>query len=437
MHRLLFASLMTLMSVPLPAMAQAPASAAAADLQSAFDRVIANPADVAANLRYGRAAEAAGQPRKALAAYERAATHAPDNEEAQAALRRLKLVIEPSTTRILVGFGMGFDSNAEYQTRQLNSGTLITERLGGGSDVNANASLRVIDERLIDGRRWRSRANIFGDFHIRGRNRDGHYASVETGPMFAGWNGVMISPSLAAEVGFADYKHLFHSLGLAVTAEFPQGYLKRLRLGFAGTRFEPSLAPRNGYSFSGKAEFGASDVAFRGDAMHLTPYAVRYQGAATTGEETYTEAGVRLAYIAPLGGPALGFSGIFLSPEFTVTGRWYDGFEAASTVNLGSRQDYRLIPESALLAPNSSARLSPRSFITSSTACGRTMPVTATTTTVPACTWSRSSRRCVVPSRSRPSPSSPSAVRRWRSRSMSASPRRSSTACKVRSARGR
>jgi len=344
MHRLLFASLMTLMSVPLPAMAQAPASAAAADLQSAFDRVIANPADVAAYLRYGRAAEAAGQPRKALAAYERAATHAPDNEEAQAALRRLKLVIEPSTTRILVGFGMGFDSNAEYQTRQLNSGTLITERLGGGSDVNANASLRVIDERLIDGRRWRSRANIFGDFHIRGRNRDGHYASVETGPMFAGWNGVMISPSLAAEVGFADYKHLFHSLGLAVTAEFPQGYLKRLRLGFAGTRFEPSLAPRNGYSFSGKAEFGASDVAFRGDAMHLTPYAVRYQGAATTGEETYTEAGVRLAYIAPLGGPALGFSGIFLSPEFTVTGRWYDGFEAASTVNLGSRQDYRLIP---------------------------------------------------------------------------------------------
>jgi hypothetical protein len=71
---------------------------------------------------------------------------------------------------------------------------------------------------------------------------------------------------------------------------------------------------------------------------------VRYRGSANTGEETYTEAGMRMAYIAPLGGPALGFTGIFLSPEFTVTGRWYDGSEAAATGNLGARQDYRLIP---------------------------------------------------------------------------------------------
>lgn len=344
MRRLLFVSLLAMMPAAFPAMAQAPSAGANAELQAAFDQIMANPADVAANLRYGRAAEAAGQPRKALAAYERAVANAPGNAEAQAAFQRLKLIVEPPTTRILVGFGVMFDSNAEYQSRQLNSGTLITEQLGGGSDVNANASLRVIDERLIAGQRWRSRAQLFGDLHARGRHRDGHYASVETGPMFAGWNGIMISPSLAAEVGFADYKYLFHSLGVAITTEFPAGYLKRLRLGFASTRFEPSLSQRNGYSFSGKAEFAASDIAYRGDAMHLTPYAVRYQSAAATGEETYIETGIRLAYIAPLGGPALGFTGIFLSPEFTVTGRWYDGFEAAAPVNLGARQDYRLIP---------------------------------------------------------------------------------------------
>jgi hypothetical protein len=347
MRRLLFASLLALTPVALPAVGQSPAppAAASAELQAAFDQVMANPADVAANLRYGRAAEAAGQPRKALAAYERAATNAPHNEEAQAAFQRLKLALEPTTTRILVGFGVMFDSNADYQVRQLNSGNLILEQLGGGHDFNANASLRILDERVIDGRRWRSRAQFFGDLHARGRNRDAHYAALETGPMFAGWNGVIISPSIAAEVGFSDYKYLFHSLGLAITTEFPRGYLKRLRLGFAGTQFEPALAQRNGYSFSGKAEFAASDLAFTGDAMHLTPYAVRYRGAATSGEESYAEMGARLAYVAPLGGPALGFSGgIFLSPEFTVTGRWYDGFEAAAPVNLGSRQDYRLIP---------------------------------------------------------------------------------------------
>jgi hypothetical protein len=342
MRRLLLASLLAFAPVALPAMAQAPSAAAGAELQAAFDQVMANPADAAANMRYGRAAEAAGQPRKALAAYERAAANG--DQEALAALQRLKLAIEPATTRILVGFGVMFDSNADYQTRQLNSGTLITERLGGGSDVNVNASLRIIDERVIDGRRWRSRAQLFGDLHARGRNRDGHYASIESGPMFAIWNGITILPSLAGEIGFADYTYLFHSLGLAITAEMPRGYLKRLRVGFAGTQFEPSLAQRNGYSFSGKAEFAASDIAFAGDAAHLTPYAVRYRGAATTGEETYTEAGVRLAYIAPLGGPALGFSGIFLSPELTVSGRWYAGFEAAAPVNLGARHDYRLIP---------------------------------------------------------------------------------------------
>lgn len=344
MRRLLFASLLALLPVTIPAMAQAPSAAASAELQAAFDQVIANPADVAANLRYGRAAEAAGQPRKALAAYERAALNAPGNEEAQAAFQRLKLVIEPATTRFLVGFGARFDSNADYQSRQLNTGTLILEQLGGGGDVNANASIRIFDERVIDGRRWRSRAQLFGDFHVNGRHRDGHYASVEFGPMFAGWNGVMISPSLVGEVGFADYRYLFSSLGLALTTEFPHGYLKRLRLGFAGTQFEPALAQRNGYSFSGKAEFAASNLAFIGDAVHVTPYAVRYRGAASSGEETYTEGGVRIAYIAPLGGPVLGFNGIFLSPEFTVSGRLYDGFEAASPVNLGPRQDYRLIP---------------------------------------------------------------------------------------------
>lgn len=344
MRRLLFASPLALTPVTVPAMAQAPSAAASAELQAAFDQVISNPADVAANMRYGRAAEAAGQPRKALAAYERAATNAPGNEEAQAAFQRLNLVIEPTTTRILVGFGVMFDSNADYQTRQLNAGTLILEQLGGGSDVNANASLRILDERVIDGRRWRSRAQLFGDFHVSGRHRDAHYAAVETGPMFASRNGIMISPSLVGEIGFADYSYLFHSLGLAITAELPRGYLKRLRVGFTGTRFEPALAQRNGYSFSGKAEFAASDVAFTGDAIHVTPYAVRYRGAASSGEETYTEGGVRIAYIAPLGGPALGFSGIFLSPEFTVTGRWHDGFEAAAPVNLGAREDYRLIP---------------------------------------------------------------------------------------------
>jgi len=343
MRRLLFALLLALTPAAFPAMAQAPA-AANAELQAAFEQVMANPADVAANMRYGRAAEAAGQPRKALAAYERVVQQAPGNAEAQAAYARLKLVVEPPTTRILVGFGVAFDSNADYQTRQLNSGTLITEQLGGGSDVNANASLRIIDERLIGDMRWRSRAQLFGDFHVRGRNRDGDYGSLETGPMLAVWNGIMISPSIAGEIGLADYKYLFHSLGFALTAEFPVGYLKRLRMGVARTRFEPSLAQRNGYSFSGKAEFSASDVAFTGDAAHLTPYAVRYWGAAATGEETYFETGMRLAYIAPLTGPALGFSGIFLSPEFTVSGRWYDGFEAAAPVNLGARQDYRLIP---------------------------------------------------------------------------------------------
>ncbi|MGE0425178.1 MAG: hypothetical protein AB7O88_23160 [Reyranellaceae bacterium] len=342
LRRLVLASLLGVAPATLPAMAQAPSASAGAELRAAFDQVMANPADVAANMRYGQAAEAAGQPRKALAAYERAAAHG--DAEAMAAYERLKLVVEPATTRILVGFGVMFDSNADYQTRQLNSGTLITEQLGGGFDVNANASLRIIDERVIDGRRWRSRAQLFGDFHVRGRNRDGHYASIESGPMFAAWNGIMISPSLAGEVGFADYKYLFHSLGLAITAEMPHGYLKRLRVGFAGTQFAPSLAQRNGYSFSGKAEFAASDIAFTGDAAHLTPYAVRYRGSASSGEETYTEAGMRLAYVAPLGGPALGFSGIFVSPELTVSGRWYAGFEAASPVNLGARHDYRLIP---------------------------------------------------------------------------------------------
>src|SRR5215470_13514607 len=85
------------------------------NLSDLNNQILDNPQDVALNLRYAHAAEAAGKPRLALAAYERILINDPTNAEARAGYERVRRAIEPDFTVTRVEVGVAHDSNV-YNT---------------------------------------------------------------------------------------------------------------------------------------------------------------------------------------------------------------------------------------------------------------------------------------------------------------------------------
>src|SRR5262249_52798950 len=113
------------------------------NLSDLNNQILDNPQDVSLNLRYAQAAEAAGKPRLALAAYERILINDPHNEEARRGYERVRRTLEPGYTVTRVEVGVRSDSDP------LN--------LRNGQDATtyfANATL--VDERTLGPSRWRT-----------------------------------------------------------------------------------------------------------------------------------------------------------------------------------------------------------------------------------------------------------------------------------------
>src|SRR5204862_3667739 len=99
-------------------LASPPATAASDELSQAFQQVLRNPADTQANLRYARAAEAAGKPRWALATYERILVNDPNNEEAQRGMQRMRRAIQPPNTLFTAEIGGAWSSNPRQDPKK-------------------------------------------------------------------------------------------------------------------------------------------------------------------------------------------------------------------------------------------------------------------------------------------------------------------------------
>ncbi|MBL8674665.1 MAG: hypothetical protein JNL07_07255 [Rhodospirillales bacterium] len=326
--------------------AAAPASAALqTELERAFQSVLANPADREANLRYAKAAEDAGQPRKALAAYERMLLNDPRDDVARRGYERLKLNADPPFTRLRAGFGGLFETNASAANQQLSPSTISTRQLGGSDDFAGVGTLRIDDERFFGSQRWRSKAQFYGDFHVRSSKRDFQYGAVDSGPVFVVDQGVKVRPGLYADLGFSGYHQLFHSVGVAVDLDFQTGWVKTARVGFGRTNFRKSDNARDAWVYAGRMEMGWDGVFTRSDTVSLEPFVVFYDARINTGEETFTQTGATLAYTVPIAQRALGFRTIYLIPELSLDVRSYAGRPSgAIPTDRGHRSDWRALP---------------------------------------------------------------------------------------------
>ncbi len=148
------------------------AKAATDDLSVLYAQVMQRPVDSETNLRYARAAEAAGKLRWAYAAYERVALNDPSNREAQDGLLRVARRLQPSFTEFLLQAGVSYESNPLYVPTNHTP------------EAQVFATLGVKDERTVDDMRWRTTGLAAGIDHTRVDQLNYGYVGATTGPVF-------------------------------------------------------------------------------------------------------------------------------------------------------------------------------------------------------------------------------------------------------------
>jgi hypothetical protein len=306
---------------------------------------MAKPGDTQANLRYARLAEKYGQIRKALAAYERISINDPGNTEARAGYQRLKVALEPPATRFLLALGFQYETNAGAANTQI-SPAVSTVQQSPKPDGMASASLRVDDDRQFGDLRWRTRASIYSELHVKNRDFDFDYFGLETGPLWVLDNGWSVRVGPAAELGFQGYDYLYYSVGATADIDFPQpGVLRRVRLGVMHADFTSTQNTRDGFILGARAELGWDNALMQGDTITIEPFGTWYLAQGGNHQDRYWSVGATLSYVMPVAEQTLGFRKVYLIPFLTALYRPYAGREPLPPdVDKGDRTDWQVNP---------------------------------------------------------------------------------------------
>lgn len=193
-------------------------------LAHAYRAVLADPTNTAANMEYARLAEAAGQPRKALATYERVLLYEPENEAARSALLRIRREIQPDKTLVTLETGFGYESNPQLAP------TLPDYYYGFGlfppnDDTKEFVNLRISDERRLGDIRWRTEVNANAEFFNQTDILDTAYIGATTGPLLDFGSRITVHPFVGGGTSTmnSQFNHYFSE---AVAGASFEGYLE-------------------------------------------------------------------------------------------------------------------------------------------------------------------------------------------------------------------
>lgn len=235
-------------------------------LAEAYQRVLADPTDTEANLEYARLAEAVGQPRKALATYERVLLNEPGNGEALAALVRIRHLLQPDKTLITFETGFGYESNPLQRHDDLES------------SLKAYANARIEDERRFGDTRWRTlilgNAEYFSDVS----ELDYAYLGAVTGPLIDVAPRLTVNPFAGGGVSALDNEYYYSE---AIAGMQFEGYLQgayqlvRVRAGYRS--FGDQSVSTDGFYADAVARWAIPEMITLDDVLVLTPHA-RWSG---------------------------------------------------------------------------------------------------------------------------------------------------------------
>lgn len=198
------------------------------ELDALSQQILDNPTDASLNLRYAHAAEAAGKPRLALAAYERILINDPTNVEAHNGYERVRRIIEPGYTVTRLEAGVRWDSdplnrNPDFTFEEHDAATTYYGRL------------MVANESQFVGHRWRSILNLDVEQTPDIEDLDYQYIGAQTGPILYMGPHTAALPSIGLATSWFGGEHYFNEANLSFGMEGRAGgasYWWRARYGY-------------------------------------------------------------------------------------------------------------------------------------------------------------------------------------------------------------
>lgn len=260
--RVASAMTLTLAVSGLAATSPAAANAPSDEMAVLFRQVLANPADTQANLAYARAAERAGERRKALATYERILLNDPGNAEAREGLARVRRAIEPSWTNITLSTGAGYNSNP-------------LQRADGAPQPGSAFAMidaRFRDERPLGWWRWRSEFAAGGWYYDRTEAMNSGYVLGNIGPLIPVPGSLALRPVAIAGYRWLDQTDLYGEIGggLELEGRF-QGAVQALKLAAVYRDYGEDWSSDSGPVVDLEGRFSFPALFFNSDALFLRP----------------------------------------------------------------------------------------------------------------------------------------------------------------------
>ena len=310
------------------------------ELDALNAQILQHPQDTELNLRFARAAEAAGVLRWALSAYERVTVNDPGNAEAQAGLQRIRRKLQPDISQVTVALGSAVETNPRYYL-----GPKRTE-------IEGLASAIVYDERAIRDMRWRTTGAVTGRLYDKSHDLDYGAASLDTGPVLDILPGWALVPAIGGTASYYDH-HFYYGEG-AVSATFEgatQGAFRSLQLRTAYRSYDKFFATSGGFYTEARGRLAYPNLLGSGSVVILSPW-VRYSDLSGTVISPISE--LQPGAYVELAGKIEAYKGVtdwlVLGAELTAIDRRYRTDTVPDTG--GKRHDNLLIPGASFLFPH-------------------------------------------------------------------------------------
>lgn len=237
-------------------------TARADELSAMFGRILRNPDNVALNLRYAHLAEAAGKPRLALGAYERVIAADPSNREAATGLARLRVLFEPTVTRVTASVG------ADYETNPRN----LPGGVGSRDDVTLNAAFGIRDRRALFGGVWSSIVNGYGELHTDIGDLDFGRLQAYSGPVMDLGGSAKLHIAPGASVATLDDRFYYVEPGIhAGISRIWPGVIDAITLKVAYRDVAKHFKTRDGVLVDLSLRNTQRNVLTAGDSLHIVP----------------------------------------------------------------------------------------------------------------------------------------------------------------------
>ncbi len=312
----------------------------AGEMERVYQQILDDPGNVALNMRYARLAEERGEPRKALATYERLVLSHPENAEARRALQRLRTRMEPAFTRFQASIGGGYDSNVRNRSS------------GHDGDGRADVRLSVRDERYLSGYRWRSNAFARGTLYFDTPDLRNLYFGADTGPLVpvssSSWR---FRPSVGGALAYLDNSLLFAEvLGELAFEGIYSGALSKVAVRTRYRDVDSTFGGKSGMVVDVYGRYSFPGLVSDHDVFSVSPR-LTYNGAGgnTTGlgrrslPGDYLELAGKATYAVPLVTNIIGAAGVSMAK------RW---FRHPAIAGAKDRRDFFLAPTTSITFRN-------------------------------------------------------------------------------------